>query len=324
VAQIGSAKRILVTGASGFAGRTLIPELAAAGFEVHATSRKPGFAPGAARYIVCDLLDGSLDPLLEGMDAVVHLAARAHVMREHADNPESAFMHANSGLTRQLAMAAVRARVGHFVFSSSIKVIGEATNSRPYTEGDPSNPADAYARSKHAAEQALEEIARKSSLSVTILRPPLMYGPGVKGNLLRLMRLLDRGIPLPFASIRNERSLLGLRNFASAIAISLKTPALGHRTFLVTDGPPISTPDLILSISETLGRKPRLFSIPKALLTLGSRAVGLGGEVDRLTNSLIVDDRRIRETLGWSPSCSFRDGLRQMVQFYRESANSAC
>lgn len=312
-----------MTGASGFAGRTLIPELAAAGFEVHATSRKPGFSSCAARYIICDLLEGGLDGLLEGMDAVVHLAARAHVMREHADNSESAFMRANSVLTQQLAMAAVRARVGHFVFSSSIKVIGEATDGRPYTEADPCNPADAYGRSKHAAEQALEEIARKSSLSVTILRPPLMYGPGVKGNLLRLMRLLDRGIPLPFASIRNGRSLIGIRNLASAIAVSLKAPALGHRTFLVTDGPPISTPELVRGISESLGRTPRLFSIPKALLTLGSRAVGLGDEVDRLTNSLIVDDRRIRETLGWSPSCSFRDGVRQMVQFYRESANSA-
>lgn len=323
MAEIASSKRVLVTGASGFAGRSVIPDLVAAGFEVHATARSACSVPRAARFVVADLLNSRVDALLEDVDAVVHLAARAHVMVEFADNPEAEYMQDNCTLTRHLAEAASRAGVRHFVYSSSVKVMGEATHIHPYSECEPCNPSDAYGRSKHAAEQALKEISLNSNLSVTTLRPPLMYGPGVRGNFLRLMRMIELGVPLPFSSVKNGRSLLGIRNFASAIGAVLNAPAVGYRMYLVTDGLSVSTPELVRELANALGRKPRMFSAPNALLKLAGQLTGYRDEIDRLMNSLIIDDSSIRNELGWSPPRSFQDGLREMARHFHESSNSA-
>jgi len=323
VAEIVPAKRVLVTGASGFAGCSVIPELASAGYEVHATARRSCSVRGATRFVVADLLEAPLDPLLEGMDAVVHLAARAHVMHERARDPEAEYMRDNCVLTQQLAMAALRMGVRRFVFSSSIKVMGESTHELPFTESDPARPLDAYGRSKLAAERILEGIARESNLAVVILRPPLMYGPGVRGNLLRLMRLVDKDIPLPVSSIGNYRSLLGVRNFGSAVSAILSAPAQPYRAYLVSDGEAVSTPELVRIIAKALGKRARSFAFPKVILQMAANAIGRRREVDRMTESLVVDDSLFREELGWSPPFSLAEGLAQMAMAYRESLTSA-
>lgn len=315
--KIGSTQRIFVTGASGFVGRALIPALVAEGFEVHASSRSRDAVPHAARTIRADLLEGDLSGYLLGVDAIVHLAGRAHVMRESKSHSEAVYMRQNCELTRRLAESANRAGVRHLVFASSIKVVGEATQSHPFTEETPCAPADDYGRSKLAAERALSEIASDSGLNVTILRPPLMYGAGVKGNLLRLMRLLDKGVPLPIAGIRNKRSLLGVRNFASVIVSALRAHQPGCRAYLVSDGAPVSTPELVLAMAKALGRAPILFRVPNSMLMLAARLTGRTAELDRLASPLLIDDRRIRDDLRWSPPHPFHEGLREMAMYYR-------
>lgn len=316
MAKVDSARRVLVTGASGFAGHAVVPELAAAGYEVRATARSAIDIRGATQYLASDLLCSSMDSLVEGMDTIVHLAARAHILRHDAPEAEAEYMRHNLDVTLNLALAAQRAGVRHFVFSSSIKAMGESTYESPFTETSECEPVDAYGRSKLAAERALEDLAGKSGISVTILRPPLMYGPRVRGNLLRLLRLIDRGVPLPLGGITNSRSMLGVRNFASAICAAVRKPGLGARVYLVCDGAPVSTPELLRKLSAAFDRGPRLFKVPPALLSIAGRIVGHRDEIARLTGSLVVDDRLIRGELDWSAPYSFDQGLAHMVKHY--------
>ena len=203
-----------------------------------------------------------------------------------------------------------------FVFISSIKVNGEQTTSGPFTESDVPRPDDAYGMSKWEAEQALWETAGRTGLEVVVLRPPLVYGPGAPGNFNRLLRFIRRGIPLPLASIRNQRSFMYVDNLCDAIQECLQHPAAAGRTFLLSDGEDISTPELIRLLSQYLGRRSRLIPFPPALLEAGAKVLGFRGEAERLLGSLRVDSSAIRETLHWNPPYPLREGLRATAQAY--------
>lgn len=295
---------MFITGATGFVGRTLCPLLAARGERVIAGLRLPGSWPAGvdeARLIGDLSRQPPLAEALVGVDAVVHLAGRAHVMRENCADPEAAFQTANTSATIHLARAASAAGVRRLIFISSIKVNGERTDGRPaFCESDPPAPEDAYARSKLAAEQALHEItqASDSKLELVILRPPLLHGPGVKGNLARLLRLIEWGVPLPLAGIENRRSLLAVTNLCDLIALCLHHPAAAGETFLVADAT-LSTPELIHQLAVGLKRPARLFPLPRAVLQGLARVTGQGAALERLTGSLEIDSRRVRERLGW-------------------------
>ncbi|MCC7274070.1 MAG: NAD-dependent epimerase/dehydratase family protein [Alphaproteobacteria bacterium] len=289
--------RVLVTGAAGFVGRALTARLAASGVAVVAAVRRAEGAPEGA-VVVGDLaapVDWSR--ALDGVDAVVHLAARVHVMRERAADPDAAFAAVNVAATRGLAEAARRAGVRRLVFVSSVKVLGERTlPGRPFRDGDPPAPEDAYARSKRDAEDVLVSIA---GLETAIVRPPLVYGPGAAGNLRALARLVRSGLPLPFAGLDNRRSLVGVGNLATAIETCLRHPAAAGGRFLVADWHP-STAELVRALAAAAGRPPRLWPLPSALFRVLAM-LGGGAALARLTQSLEVDASGLA-ALGWRPA----------------------
>jgi nucleoside-diphosphate-sugar epimerase len=306
--------KILVTGVTGFVGQTVVPALLGAGFHVRGTSRtrpKSGWAKHSDfEFEVCDLASGDLGPLLEGVDAVVHLAARAHIMHENSPDPAEANRLANVVATLRLAEASAKHGVKQFIFISTIKVNGESTTRTPFTEVDKSSPQDAYARSKAEAEAGLRLIARSSDMGCTIFRPPLIYGPGMKGNLANLVRAIKKGIPLPLGAIRNERSLLYVGNLSDAIRAALEKPSTETRLFLVSDGEDISTTELIRTIGNSLGVRPILLGVPPGLLSLAFRLIGRASAGNRLLGSLVVDSSRIHSELGWQPPYTLEQGFK--------------
>jgi nucleoside-diphosphate-sugar epimerase len=314
--------RVLVTGANGFLGRPLCAYLTERGQSVAAAvrSRGAGGAPGMDVFVTGDLSAApDLSAVLSGVDVVVHLAGRAHVMREASIDPEAAFHRANVDATQHLAQQAARAGVRRLVFLSSVKVNGERTSDRPFTEGDPPAPEDAYGRSKWAAERVLGEIALATGLEVVVIRPPLVYGPGVKGNFLRLLKLADKAVPLPLARVRNGRSLVSVWNLCSLIEVSISHPAAAGETFLVSDQQDLSTPDLIRALSEDLGRPSRLFPVPPALIRGAGRLLSRAALVARLLDSLRVDSTKATRLLGWRPAVSVGEGLRRTATLYAET-----
>jgi len=306
---------VAITGATGFVGTALCAALAGR-YRVQRLLRAPA-APvtGCDDRVTGDLAEADLDAACRDADLVVHLAARTHVMHEHAVDAEAAYRRANVDVTRRLAEAAVRTGVRRFVFLSSIKVNGEATHGTPYTEASVPAPEDAYGRSKLAAEQALIASAG-AAMETVILRPPLLYGPGVKGNLLALMRALARGIPLPLAALNNRRSLLGLGNLVSALTLVLDHPAAAGRTFLLADGEDLSSPQLARAIAAGLGRTARLLPVPASLLALAGALTGRRAAIARLTGSLQVDASAIHVDLDWCPPEPVAAGLGRMARWY--------
>ena len=290
-----SAGLVAVTGADGFIGRALCAHFGAAGRPRRGLVR--AFAPGAPvrhdRLAVGDLATAAPEQLAAAVDAayaVVHLAGRAHVLRESAPDPAAAYQAANVVATRRLAAAAARAGVRRFVLASTIKVHGEATPpGRPFRATDPLAPQDAYARSKAQAERALEEMCAGTGMMPVVLRLPLAYGPGVGGNFLALVDAVARGALLPLAAIDNRRDLLYVDNLAHAIAALLDSPESPAGAWLVADGEPVSTPDLVRRIAQALGVAPRLVAVPLPLLGLAARIVGRGQEWSRVAASLEVD-----------------------------------
>jgi len=320
---------VAVTGADGFVGRHVCRALRARGCDVRPVARDRDCA-ARARDLLRDALPpvvvGDIGPAtdwsaaLGGAAAVVHLAARVHVMDETAADPLEAFREVNVRGTRRLAEAAAACGVRRLVFVSSIKVNGESTTGRaPFSERDAPAPRDPYGVSKWEAEQALAEVAAGGALEAVVVRPPLVHGPGVGGNLLRLMGLIDRGVPLPLAGVRNRRTLIAAGNLADLLALGVVHPAAAGRTFTAGDGEDHSTEELIRTLARGLGRPARLWPAPHGLLRGLAGLAGKGAALDRLTGSLQVDSATAREVLAWAPPVKAVEGLDEMARWYRET-----
>lgn len=254
---------------------------------------------------------------LHGIDAVVHLAARVHVMSDADPQSPRAYHEVNTAGTERLARAAADMRVKRLVYVSTIKVNGEETNGRAFSSEDEPRPEDFYAVSKWEAEKCLRRVSNETGLEHVIVRPPLTYGPGVKANFLRLIQLVDRGTPLPFASIRNLRSLAGVSNLADLLCLCLKHPDAASRTLLMADGEDVSIPDLIGIIASALGKKPRLFPFPPSILQYAAALVGKKKEYQRLTGSLQIDYSTVRKVLDWNPPLTMAEEIGETVNWYR-------
>ncbi len=311
--------RVLVTGASGFVGSALCRVLAAEGFDVVAGVRQGADAAGMETRALGDLGEArDLGAALAGVDAVIHLAARAHVMAERAADPLDLYRRVNRDGTRRLAQAAIDAGVKRFVFLSSIKVNGEATSGAPVTEADRPAPEDAYGTSKWEAEQALAELSAGGGIETVVLRAPLVYGPGVKANFLSLVKLCDSALPLPLGGITgNTRSLIYLGNLTDALRSALMQATAAGWTYLVSDGEDVSTTGLVRRIRRALGRPPRLVPVPAFVLRAALTVAGRRSAADRLLGSLAIDGGRIRRELGWSPPYTMDQGLQATVAWYR-------
>ena len=310
---------ILLTGATGFVGRELPTYFGARGAAVRSTVRRPG---RGGDVVVGDIgPDTDWSAALTGVDVVIHLAARVHVMKETAADPEGAFDRVNVRGSLALARQAAAAGVRRLVYVSSIKVNGEGTApGRPYRANDMPNPVDPYGRSKWKAETALRQFALESGLELVIVRPPLVYGPGAGGNFLALIRLVDRGIPLPFGAIDNRRSMVGMENLHSLLLAAARHPQAPGRTFLVSDDRDISTPGLVRLIGQALGRVPLLMPVPPALIELLGIIPGKGAAVQRLLSSLQVDIGETRSVLDWVPAASVEESVAAAVAAYRNRA----
>jgi nucleoside-diphosphate-sugar epimerase len=270
--------------------------------------------PKGVKNVVVASIDGSTDwhDALAGCDAVVHLAARVHVMTETTADPLNEFRRVNVQGTLNLARQAAAAGVRRFVFVSSIKVNGEATQpGAPFTADDAPTPLDAYGVSKMEAEQGLREIARQTGMEVVIIRPPLVYGPGVKANFATMMRWLKRGVPLPLGAIHNQRSLVALDNLVDLIVTCLTHLAAANQTFMVSDGEDVSTTELLRRMGQAMGHPARLVPVPASWLKVAVGLLGKGDVAQRLCGSLQVDISKTRELLGWTPPVSLDEGLRR-------------
>lgn len=309
--------RVLVTGANGFVGRALCDELLRYGQSVRGTLRQHEGRQALLERIepiVVGTINAATDwkAALTGCEVVIHLAARVHVMDDTAQAPLALYRATNTDATLNLARQAAQAGVKRFVFVSTIKVNGEGRD-EPYRESDAPAPQDPYAISKWEAEQGLWRIAEETGLEVVILRPPLVYGPGVKANFLRLMQWVKKGWPLPLGAVRNRRSLLYLGNFVDAIRVCVVHPAAAGQTFLLDDGEVVSTPQLIRAVARAMGRPARLLAIPVGLLELAGALLGKRAAVARLAGSLYIDSSAIRSHLGWTPPYSMQAGLEATV-----------
>ena len=282
-------------------------------------SQKSGLPSGFDRVEI-GTIDSNTEweKALDGIDAVVHLAARVHVMDEGSADPIIAYRKTNVEGTKHLAQIAASKKVRRLVFVSSIKVNGEG-KADPYTAEDRPVPVEPYAVSKLEAEKSLQRIADNTGLEVVILRPPLVYGPEVKANFLKLIKIIDRGIPLPLAMVKNRRSMIYMKNLVDAILRCTIHPAAAGKTYLISDGEDISTPELIQKISLVLGKPSRLFPIPSDLLRLFARMVGRSLTASRLLDSLIVDSSKIKSDLNWEPPFSLEEGLNETAKWYLQS-----
>lgn len=315
---MSSENTVLVTGADGFVGRALCEALVAAGRGARRAVRRLDHASTGAVAVGDIGPDTNWNAALDGVSCIVHLAARTHVLRETAADALAAYRRINVAGTERLARAAAARGTRRLVFLSSVKVNGEGTGERPYTEEDAPRPEDAYGISKTEAERALAGIASETGLEITVLRPPLVYGPGVKGNFLRMLGLVARGVPLPLGAIDNRRSFIYLGNLVDAIVQALDVPRAAGRTYLAADGEDLSTPALVRAMAAALGAKPRLVPFPLALLKVAASLAGRGAELARLAGSLQVDSSRIRHELGWQPPYTVSQGLERTAKWYRD------
>lgn len=313
--------KVLVTGATGFVGRGLCERLLQDGYAVRGAVRQipnPKLVPDVERVVVGSLdQDVDWSSALSGVDFVVHLAARVHVMREFVVDPLAEFRKVNVTATINLARQAALAGVKRFVFISSVKVNGESTSiDRPFTAEDVPTPVDPYGISKYEAEGALTKIAEETGMELVIIRPVLVYGAGVKGNFLEFMRWLEKGIPFPLGSISNQRNLVSMGNLVDFILTCIKHPQAANQIFLVSDGDALSTPELFRMTASAMNKTAWLIPVPIGLLKRVGRLLGKGAYVQRLCESLRVDISKNRELLGWIPPVSVEVGLKETVLHY--------
>lgn len=312
--------KVLVTGANGFIGRSLIETLASAEkFKVLAMVRHQTSLPDHVEQLIVDLLDGDdWMTWLTDVDVIVHLAARAHVTNDKANDPLSAYRRINVDATCRLARCAVEAGVKRFIFVSTVKVNGEHTNGRaPFKNDDVAKPVDPYALSKHEAELALQDIASRNGMELVIIRPPLVYGPGVKGNFATMLDWLARGIPLPLGAIDNRRSLLALDNFCEFLSLCITHPNAGSHTLLISDGDDLSTTELLQTLKDGMHAHTRLLPVPVWIIRILAILAGHKAKSDRLLGNLQVDPSDTFKLTGWQPSRPVRDALRETAAEYK-------
>jgi nucleoside-diphosphate-sugar epimerase len=321
-------KRVLVTGANGFVGKAVCRRLLGAGYTPRAGLRNASLwpalkaaTPGLDEFATIGDLGANPDLRLplDDVSAVVHLAARVHIMHDNVLNPLNEFRRVNVGGTAALARAAAAQGVRRFVFVSSVKVNGESTAGKPFTEEDLPAPQDPYAVSKWEAEEVLRGISAETGLEVAIIRSPLVYGPGVRANFLRLMRLVERGLPLPLPNTNNRRSLIGVENLADCLVRCVMHPGATNHTFMVSDGQDVSTRELVVRLAPLLGRSARFLPVPAVALRLVARLVGKRSALNRLLGSLEIDSSKVRQTLEWKPPVTLSCGLEATARWYLES-----
>lgn len=310
--------RVLVTGAAGFVGRQLCETLSGSGYAVRAALRTGVDIPRhALEHVVVGDIDRRTDwgAALDQVQLVVHCAARAHVMGD-VKGESDRYMETNAYGTEQLASASVAAGVRRFVYLSSVKVNGERTTGRPFSREDEPRPAGPYGASKWAGESRLAAVAAESTMEMAIVRSPLVYGPRVRANFLRLLTLVERRIPLPLASISNARSLVSVWNLCDLIGRLLRDAIPENAVFMVSDGEDLSTPELLRRMGTAMRRPARLLPVPAAALRAAAAITGRREELERLCESLTVDISATRGELAWSPPVSVDEALARTVRWY--------
>lgn len=313
-------KSILITGATGFVGQYLVRELIKNNYSISATIRKAedkNKLPEKVNFFVVNSLNDTLtSELLENQDVIIYLAARVHQMNDNKLDAIENYRSINTYAPISLAKQAVENRIKRFIYLSSIKVNGEGTSNLPYREDNKVNPVDPYGLSKWEAEQGLLKVAEETGLEMVIIRPPLVYGAGVKANFLQLMKIINKGLPLPLGSIQNFRSLVYVGNLVDAIATCIDHPNAKNQTFIVSDGEDLSTPELIRRISKAMGKSPLLIPFPPSFLKLGTKIIGKGDVGDRLLGSLQVDSSKIHQVLNWTPPYTVDEGLKITADWF--------
>jgi len=311
---------LAVTGANGFVGRALCAEAVKRGMVVRGITRSPCILPPGVENMVVGNVDGDTQwaLALAGCDVVVHLAARVHIMHDKSRDPLADFRHVNTFGTIRLAQCAVDAGVRRLVNVSSIGVNGSSTKGDSvFTDQDKPDPHNPYSVSKWEAEQALQRIQKMGQIEIVTVRPPLIYGPGVGGNFLRLLGAVYRGIPLPLWATKNSRDLLYVGNLVDFLIVCAYHPKASGNTFLVSDGTPVSTNVLLSGLARALDVQSRLFPVPPFLLYVVGVLTGYTAEFERLLSSLRVDSGKVCRELGWYPPFTLRDGLQATADWYR-------
>lgn len=310
---------ILITGATGFVGGHLCVELIQKKHQLLlAVSSLCDFKFPSTQIVVPEFNNFTISPeVLAGIDVVIHLAARVHVMDEQSSDPFKAFLEVNLHGTINPARQAAAAGVKRFVYVSSIKVNGEYTENKPFDEADLANPQDPYAVSKWKAEQALRQLSEETGMEVVVIRPPLVYGPRVKANFLHLFTVVNKSVPLPLACIHNQRSMIYVGNLVDAIITCATHPKAANQTYLVSDGESVSTPQLIRNIAQALGKRIFLLPFPLSMMKFLARLVGKATAIDRLTQSLVIDNSKIRQELDWTPPFTMTQGLKVTADWYK-------
>lgn len=311
--------RVIVTGANGFVGRAACTALCDAGHDVTALVRRPGGCePRVHEQVIADDNFASLTGL-PAADVLIHLAARVHVMKDSAGDPLREYRAVNVEGSLNVARAALRAGVKRLVYISSIKALGEGEPGRPWREDDPPVPADPYGITKLEAERALAGFGREQGMEVVVLRPPLVYGPGVRANFEQLMRAVERGIPLPLGAIDARRSMVYVGNLADAIRFVATRSEPTSGVFHVTDGDDFSVAQMIRALAKAFKKPARLLPVPASWLRAAGALTGCTAQVDRLTSPLRMDSTRLRTGLGWTPPATVADGIAQTVRAFQEA-----
>jgi len=309
---------ILVTGSTGFVGQRLCEVVAEDGWSV---CRAVRYVSGMKNEVVVGELGEKTDwsEALKNIDVVIHLAARVHIMNDSVKDPLAEFRRVNTEGAIHLAKKAADASVKRFIFISSVKVNGELTSAdHRFKPDDNYIPTDPYGLSKYEAEQGLLGIAKNTGMEVVIIRPPLIYGPGVKANFSSMMKWINRSVPLPFGAVHNQRSLVALDNLVNFIIHCIEHPKAANEVFLISDGEDVSTTMLLCKVAKAFGKKPRLIPVPVWLMTLAAKLIGKGDVANRLFGSLQIDRSKARELLGWTPVVTMDEQLKKTVDTYLE------
>jgi len=312
--------KVLVTGANGFVGNALVTQLLADNLVVIGVVRsKDSILPdGAGRFLILDILDEiHWNSMLEGVTVVIHTAARVHVMDDSVADPLVEFRKVNVDATLNLARQAADAGVKRFIFISSVKVNGEITHlGQPFQPNDNYIPTDSYGLSKYEAEQGLLALSKETGMEVVIIRPPLVYGPGVRANFASMMKWVNKGVPLPLGTIKNQRSLVALDNLVSFIIHCIDHPQAANEVFLISDGEDVSTTELLQKVAKAFGKQARLVPVPVSWMSFAARLIGKGDMTNRLFGSLQVDSSKARNLLGWKPVTTMDEQLKKTADAY--------